>query len=169
MKRKVQPQGSATLKILTVLTQSIYQGLNQSLLDKIASISQQQSCLYPNDLGFWYKNTPYGTVADRKFNQNSHPLDITLHVPMDAYLHQLNEFKVEANYVKSFIQASISLASDLGQLFQVLPTPQHEVLFKLGFSPVPQYEQYVENVLKFNQKGYDLLLQRNLKNTIGYL
>lgn len=153
-------------EILTYLSATLYNPPFNKLSETIKRIYDEHKLLTEDSLGgFWFKGEKYGAS---KFGYVSckqlHP---TLHADMQAYVTLVNEYECEQAYVKSYITAALNLCK-LDQIHHLIPASLHEVLKNrgVGFSETPPED--TDDLFKYNQKGYDLLLQRILRNTVGF-
>lgn len=124
--------------------------------------SKQQRLVEGSLCGFRYKGEAYLTTNYAKTKQ-LHP---TLHEEMQSYLKNAQEIAVESQYIKSYLTAVFNLFP-INQAHHFLPPTLHPLLKNKGIIQNPERPEDVSTLFKFNQKGYDLLLQRILFNTVG--
>lgn len=156
--------------------------LNKSLMDFLYSkvltyLSKQfldiaernREALEAPMLGFNYKGEDYlVTVSRRKWK----PVDLheTLRPEMDALLKMKEELSVEMDYVRSYISRVLNSSKNIADYFVLLPTSIHEGLKScLAVMPSSKSEltpDEIADVMKHNQKGYDLVKTRLLKNML---
>lgn len=152
--------------LFTKFWASLYGNSSSKMTDKLEAIYATHTCLVNDSLGgFWFKGQRWFQTSQTT-GSNTKQLHESLHPTMLEYIKSLNELQSEENYVRAFLQAALTACTNPGYLYHILPDTLHGVLTHAHFEPVPCPPEIKEGVLKYNQKGYDLLTTRVLRNII---
>lgn len=153
-------------ELLIFLLNAIYSDAFKKQVEMLENINIKQAALVPESTnGFWYRAEQFCSTATALNRTRSlHP---SLYPEIDEYLKQYNETKTEETYVRSFLVMVLNFLR-LDQVHHLIPSSLHSVLKNRGISFNETPPENTELILKYNQKGYDLLLKRLLLNTVGY-
>ena len=134
------------------------------LIRDINSINEENKILTSEGLnGFLYKGKHYGGVrgAIKKITK----LDPSLYDRMEAYLKEKADLDTDYAWIKNYLSAVLTQVEP-PHWYQFIPPSLHPIIKKMGIQQSPELIPQPE-VVTLNQKGYDILLQRILLQTIG--
>lgn len=144
---------------------TIYSHAHAAQIQQLEQIFRQQQRLVEGSLGgFWYKAEHY--FGQDTGYQKSKSLDPSLHADMQQYLSQKKQLAQESQYIQSYLSAVFNHCP-LEQAHHLLPPTLHSILKNRGVAAHPEAPESHPQIFKYNQKGYELLLQRILFNTVG--
>lgn len=143
---------------------TIYSHAYTAQIQQLESIFSRQQRLVDGSIGgFWFKAEHYFGKGNYRDSKTLHP---SLHAEMQNYLKQKSELDQENQYIKSYLSAVFNLYP-IEKVHHLLPPTLHSVLRNRGVELNPEAPEDTQELFKYNQKGYDLLLQRILFNTVG--
>lgn len=158
-----QSQG---LKVLQFMLGEIFTSTYTQHNQVFEEIFAEHILLVENSFnGFTFKSEHYGKVPrDFKHSKALHP---TLRPRMTTYLSRCKQLDQDRDYVKSYLQAVFTASKPLGQCYQAIPPSLHPILKNRGIERVDTPIDGIDAVIKYNQKGYDLLLKYLLLSIVS--
>lgn len=153
-------------ELLIFLLNAIYSDVFKKQVEILENINSKQAALVPESTnGFWYRAEQFCSKSQAVNRTKS--LHQSLYPEINEYLKQYNETKTEETYVRSYLVMVLN-SLKLNQVHHLIPSSLHSVLKNRGITFNETPPENTELILKYNQKGYDLLLKRLLLNTVGY-
>ena len=153
-------------KVVMYILNEIFSHASATQVAEIDKIYSEHKLLVEDSFnGFSYKGAHY--LQAKAYYQGTKPLHPSLRNRMAAYIKQCQNLSSERNYITSYLQAVFNNCESLGQCYQMIPTGLHQILVKQHITRDDNPIKDVDQITRYNQKGYDLLLQRILLNTVG--
>lgn len=155
------------LKIL--LQDFLYEKVLNHIKGQINSIAERNKSLTNNPhLCFVFKGETFA-----HFIKQGHIIPVRLHASlhkeMERVLKLRENVQAEMGYTMSFVCKVLAVSNDVGDYLGLLPTELH-VPIKKAFRNCPQPnevpKELVEDVLKYNERGVELIKSRLLNNVV---
>ena len=160
-------KGTPAFTLFKFIHVKLYHQAFSSLSDELMAIHAEQKVLVEDSLrGFSFKGKRYCSIQNTFIGIK--PLHKSLLPQMEVYLAKNEALNQEAEYVRSYLAALFSACIPLGQCYQALPSSLHQILINRKVERVETPIETLDQVLKYNQKGYDLMLQRILSNLVEF-